>query len=74
MRKVCVISSLKREQWEIGEPYMIVEVDESLFMKQKNNAGRIPAQRLIFSEVCQEMDECILVNAKPIREHFIESN
>lgn len=57
MREVCVDSLERAESKKIGGPGTIVEVDESLLTKRKNNSGQV----WIFGGLCRETGESFLV-------------
>ena len=59
MREVCA-QVLLMNPVRIGGEGLHVEIDESLFVRQKANVGRVPSQQWVMGGVCRENNECFL--------------
>ena len=59
IREVCAMVLLANRP-VIGGPGLVVEVDESLFSRQKNHQGRMLPQQWVFGGVCRQTRESFM--------------
>ena len=59
LREVCADHLLANPS-VIGGPGMTVEIDESLFVRRKNNVGRVFPRQWVLGGICRETKECFL--------------
>lgn len=59
LREVCAHHLLTNPR-RIGGPNTTVEIDESQFVRRKNNVGRLVRPQWVFGGICRETKECFL--------------
>ncbi|CEF61506.1 Transposase, ISXO2-like domain-containing protein [Strongyloides ratti] len=59
LREVCLFMK-KKDESKIGGKGFTVEVDETLFARRKNYAGRMLGQQWCFGGICEETKKCFV--------------
>lgn len=60
---------------QIRGPDKIAKVDESMFIKHKNNAGRFPSQTQIFDGIYHRTEEVFYAaTVRQVGSHIIQNN
>ena len=57
MRELSVLDMENKPNKKVGGPDCIVEIDESLFIKLKNNCARVLPKQWVFGGICREIKD-----------------
>lgn len=83
LREVCAHSISSKSVTKIGGPGKIVEVDESLYIRRKDNSEKLNPVQWVIGGVCKETKECFIVEVahrsgpallNSIRNHIAEGS
>lgn len=61
MRELCVLDLDNIPKKKLGVPDCILEMDESLFTKYKNNCVRVLSEQSVFGGLCRETKDSYVV-------------
>ena len=61
MSELCVLDVDNKLNKKVSRPDCIVEIDERLFTKHKNNCGRVLPEQWVFRDICRETEDSFVV-------------